>query len=104
MSLADKIKHAIQLFWSTEFNYNLCDSIPLDERVQSFEQWQQLTEENPLFVLDVRWLASHVGLNSFVVPDEKVPVPPIMQEASSRFSRLAVEILTLQIPKPKPSV
>jgi hypothetical protein len=103
-SLPDRIKMVISLFWETEFNYSLSEKVPTDDNISSFEKWAEMTKENPLFVLNAHWVPSNRNLSSMLGLFANEPqVTDEMQVISSRFTRTAAEILTLNLPK-KPYV
>lgn len=102
-SLAEQIKHAIQFFWSTEFNFLLHSNTATDERLKSFQAWEKATVENPLFVLDAAWCGALTNTpQRTMVPNSAILMAearPVIAAEGNKFVKAASDILKLEVPK-----
>ena len=62
-TLARQSEHVVSEFWQRSFNEHLGNGGKIDKRIRNYVEWQQRTEEDPLFILKMKWGKGTTALN-----------------------------------------
>ena len=56
-SITKQCEHVVAEFWQRPFNHHLGNGITnnTDKRLKTYHKWQEETEKDPMFILDVKW-------------------------------------------------
>jgi len=107
-NIVDAVSHIIGFYWQSQYRYCLHHSFPNDPAFKTWDAWEKASEENPLFVLNLKWPELGYTLAGYLgdAAKEQPPAPPAgFQDLSSKFIRAASNILSFkEIPKPQPVV
>jgi hypothetical protein len=71
LPLATKVEKIIEAFWSSNFNHhemgeNWEPSTGIPGHPQSFAKWQEMTEIDPAFVLEISWRKTHKSVRELM--------------------------------------
>jgi len=107
-NIVDAVNHIIGFYWQSQYRYCLHHYFPDDPAFKTWEAWEKASEDNPLFVLNLKWPELGYTLASYLgdAAKEQPPAPPAgFQDLSSKFIRAASDILSFkEITKPQPVV
>ena len=104
-TIVDAVNNIIGFYWQSQYRYCLHHYFPNDPAFKTWEAWEKASEDNPLFVLNLKWPELGYTLAGYLgdAAKERPPAPPAaFQDLSSKFIRAASDILSFkEIAKPK---
>lgn len=92
---SEKITRAISDYWQTVFTYCMHHDHPHDERIETWEDWQEASKIDPLFVLKLEWNKLGYTLQTIVENFSANPTKNT-QNALNQFIQKAVKCLQIE--------